>query len=68
MILELKNIIKTNKIEFQKKLEEFKNAFKDNKAEIQSKVEERFFWIKINNIYIIPLILFLFNNSKIIVS
>ena len=40
VILELKNIIETNKLEFQKKLEEFKKAFEDTKAEIQNKLED----------------------------
>ena len=52
MILELKNIIEANKIEFQKKFEEFqkkleekennlKNKLEDNKAEINNKIENK---------------------------
>ena len=41
MILELKNIIETNKIEFQKKLEEFQRIIENNKSEIQHNIEEK---------------------------
>ena len=41
MILELKNIIEANKIEFQKKLEEFQRTIENNKAEINNKIENK---------------------------
>ena len=37
MILELKNIIEANKIEFQKKLEEFQRTIENNKTEINNR-------------------------------
>ena len=40
MILELKNIIEANKIEFQKKLEEFQRTIENNKNEMQNKLED----------------------------
>ena len=40
MILELKNIIEANKIEFQKKLEEFQRTIENNKTEMQNKLED----------------------------
>ena len=41
MILELKNIIEANKIEFQKKLEEFQRTIENNKTEINNKIENK---------------------------
>ena len=40
MIQELKNIIEANKIEFQKKLEEFQRTIENNKTEMQNKLED----------------------------
>ena len=40
MIQELKNIIEANKIEFQKKLEEFQRTIENNKNEMQNKLED----------------------------
>ena len=40
MILELKNIIEANKIEFQKKIEEFQRTIENNKTEMQNKLED----------------------------
>ena len=40
MILELKNIIEANKIEFQKTLEEFQRTIENNKTEMQNKLED----------------------------
>ena len=47
MIQELKNIIEANKIEFQKKLEEFQRTIENNKNEMQNKLEDN--KVEINN-------------------
>ena len=41
MIQELKNIIEANKIEFQKKLEEFQRTIENNKRKINNKIENK---------------------------